>query len=383
MKRTIYLNFIIIFFLVQLLYACERKPEISPSGITLKIGVITPLSGDHKTSGESGLEGIKVAQQVRTFLDNGDKIELIIEDDQSTPDKALMALEKLATKDNVSAVLILSPSEIAIAVSKVADKYQTPILSTIATSPEVTKYSNFVSQLSFDDTFQAMAAALYARDELLIEKAAVFSHPDNPHFSYLGKEFIDKFQSVGGVITDSIFVTADTENLTNILEKVSHNKPTLLYVPVDTKIVLQISKYVKSVEWDPIILGTDGLLADILTEYSDDLHLLDDMIATDLYYDDMKLTSYGKKLEKVIALKKIDANTNSAVAMEAYSVLLKAMNRCDPPVTRECINKKVRSTRNFEGVMGYISIDSNGKSHRPLIINSLEGGYLNFMVKVY
>lgn len=380
MKRLLHLGLVlaVIFSLI----ACERNTQIAPSGIKLKVGVIAPLTGPIKGSGESGLNGIKVAAKVRSHLDNGDEIELVIEDDQSNPSKALEKLEKLATVDHVAAILILSRSDTVIDVAKVADKYQTPILSTIASSPEVTKFSHFVSQLSFDDTFQALAAALYVRDELLMDRVAVFSLPDNPHHAHLRSEFIEKFKSVGGIITDDKLITTNNK-LNEMLDKARLNNPSLLYVPAGAENVLRITEYLQGVDWKPVILGTDGLLAKVLSDYSEKLSLVDGMLATDLFYDDMDLTRYGEKLENVIASEKIIVNTNSTIAMEAYGVLVNAMNRCDPPVTRECINKKLRSTKNFEGVMGFISIDSTGKAHRPLIINSIEAGKLNFIVKVY
>jgi len=381
MKRLIHISVVIT--LLIWLNACERKPAISPSGITLKVGVIASLSGRSKANGESGLSGLKVAAQLQSHLDNGDEIELVVEDDQSDPAKALEALTKLATVDRVSAILILSHTEIVLSVAKIADKYQTPILSTIATSPEITKFSNFVNQLSFDDTFQALAAALYVRDELLLDEVAVFSHADNPHYNHLSNEFISKFESVGGTITDHIHLTASTENVGEILDNVRKNNPTLLYVPVEAKIVLLITKYLEGVNWNPTIMGTDGLVAKVLTEYNDQLHLVDGIIATDLFYDDMPLTSYGKKLDRLARSEKITVNTNTAIGMESYGFLINAMNRCDPPVSNECINKKLRSTINFKGLMGFVSMDSNGKAHRPLIINTIENGEMNFLVKVY
>ena len=305
------------------------------------------------------------------------------EDDQSDPTLALKALTKLATVDKVSAIINLSPSETVLSLAKVADQYQTPILSTIATNPEVTKFSNFVNQLAFDDTFQSLAAALYVRDELLMDRVAVFSRADNPHYKHLSIEFINKFQSVGGTITDHIHVTESTDNYAEILKDARNKNPTLLYVPVEAKIILQISKYLDAMNWSPIIMGSDGLLAQVLTKHSDETHLVEGIIATDLFYDDMKLTSYGKKLEKIVLEENTNVNTNTMIGMEGYGILLHAMNRCDPPITNECINKKLRSTKQFEGIMGFVSMDSNGKAHRPLVVNSIEDGELKFIVKVY
>ena len=193
MTRLIHIT--IAFTLIFTLTACERKQEIVPSGLKLKIGVIVPLTGVNKANGQSGLDGIKVARQLQSHLHNGDEIELIIEDDQSDPNLAVEALNKLTTEDNVSAILIGSRSKTVLSVAKVADKYKTPILATIASSAEITKHSKWVSQSTFNDTFQASVAALYVRDELLMDKVAVFSSPDDPHYNHLSKEFIRKFFS--------------------------------------------------------------------------------------------------------------------------------------------------------------------------------------------
>jgi len=43
----------------------------------------------------------------------------------------------------------------------------------------------------------------------------------------------------------------------------------------------------------------------------------------------------------------------------------------------------IRSTLDFEGIMGKISIGPNGKAARPLFINAIYGGKMKYIVKVY
>jgi len=54
-----------------------------------------------------------------------------------------------------------------------------------------------------------------------------------------------------------------------------------------------------------------------------------------------------------------------------------------PPDDRSCINNMIRSTLDFEGIMGKISIGPNGKAARPLFINAIYGGKMKYIVKVY
>jgi hypothetical protein len=43
----------------------------------------------------------------------------------------------------------------------------------------------------------------------------------------------------------------------------------------------------------------------------------------------------------------------------------------------------IRSTHDFTGVLGTITIESNGKALRPLVVSAIEDGRMNFIVKVH
>ena len=68
--------------------------------------------------------------------------------------------------------------------------------------------------------------------------------------------------------------------------------------------------------------------------------------------------------------------------MEGYGLLLNAMNRCDTPVDRKCINKNIHSTDNFTGIADKISVGSDGKAHRALFVNRIDGHEIKTVVKV-
>ena len=82
MAVTVY---VLLFLMISA--GCECELEIRPSGEVIKLGVIGPFSGDDKAKGLDGTEGIKTAMQLAPLLGNGDKIELVIEDDQNQPEK--------------------------------------------------------------------------------------------------------------------------------------------------------------------------------------------------------------------------------------------------------------------------------------------------------
>ncbi len=382
MKRLIHLAILIAS--VFLFNGCDQQSAIQPSGKKITVGIIGPFSGSHLARGKDGLEGIKTAMQLQPYLENGDGVELVVEDDQNAPSLTVKALKKLTEVDKVSAILILSSSEPLLEIAPIADTYKTPILAILATHPDITRHSSFVSQLCFDDTFQGTVAALFVMDELLIDTVAVFSNPDSSYSSYLAAQFMRRFKSLGGRITETVSLTQETDDYANILESIRNKKTKLLYLPIRAKDMMQIVKALKKMSWKPEMMGSDGILSTVLTQCKEESGLLDGILATDFHSHLMPLTSYGEKAIKTFhSLFDGRPTTFTALGIEGYALLLNAMNRCKTPDNRACINQMLRNTINFTGVMGKISIKSNGKALRPLVVNAIKDGRLEFIVKVY
>ena len=359
---------------------CNRQPAVQPSGKTIKIGIIAPFTGNDRAKGNDGLKGIEAAMRMAPYLQNGDAIELITEDDRDNPQQSLKALKKLVEEDKVSAILTLSSSGPVLKMANVADEYKTPILALLATHPDITRDNHFVSQLVFDDNFQGAVAALYVRDELLIDRVAVFVNPESPYSRHLGDEFARKFESIGGRITDTIILSEGAKNYEGILKRVRAKNPEMIYIPLKAKEVIGIIKEAKKMGWAPRMMGSDGLLSTVLAKYKKEVSLLDGLLATDFYGSDAFLTPYGKRAKSQF---KGGETTYAALGLEGYALLADAMNRCSDPGDRACINSRIRSTPDFTGVMGKISIGSDGKATRALFINAIHGGHMKYIVKVY
>ena len=100
----------------------------------VKVGVLTPLSppGD-AAAGQFIVRGAKMAAEdinARGGVLGGRKIELVIEDDSGTPEKGSAGMRKLATQDQVAAVVGQFHSSVATAVQVLAEQFQVPVFST-------------------------------------------------------------------------------------------------------------------------------------------------------------------------------------------------------------------------------------------------------------
>ena len=378
MKKPILLLLITLgaFFIV----CCDKEPAVKPSGKTVKVGIIGPFSGPRLANGKDGLKGVEAVMDMIPLLQNGDKIELIIEDDRNEPSLAKAALEKLVVEHKVSAVLTLSTSEPVLALASVADAYQTPIIAVLATHQEITQNNHHVSQIRFDDIFQGSVAALYVRDELLLDRVAVFSEPGSSYSTNLATEFERKFTAIGGQVTDRVFVGEAATDLSKTMERLKVSGTELLYMPVTAANVFNIIQQAQDLGWHPQFMVSDGLMATVVIQHPEMMPLLDGMLATDFFHNDMPLSPFGKRVKPHIK----DLKTSfGALSIEGFAILLDAMNQCNPPSDRACINNRIRSTDGFNGVLGKISIDANGRAERPLVINTILKGRMRFVVKVY
>ena len=380
-------NFLYLTVILTLLFqttGCDRRQEIQPSGKTIKVGIIGPFSGSEKYKGEDGLKGLKTLMHMRPYLKNGDAVELVIEDDRNEPALTVKAFKKLTEEDKVSAVIIFSTSASVLAVNGIADDHKSPVLALLATHQDIARGTSYVSQLCFDNIFQGMVAALFVMDELLIDDVAVFKNPDSFYSSSLADEFVRKYEAIGGRVTDVVQVNSGTDITEQFLDTIRDNGAEALYLPIAEKELIRIIKTTKKIGWDPEKIGSDGLFSTILRNHEHELNQLDGLLSIDLYTHNLPLTPLGKKASKTYhKLYDSRGSTYTVAGIEGLAVLRQAMNRCKDSGDRECINKMLHDTREFKGLMGTLSLQEDGKALRPLIVNAIKNGRMEFVVKVY
>src|SRR5262245_63850664 len=109
----------------------------------VKIGVLTPLSppGD-ASAGQFIVRGAKLGAEdvnARGGVLGGRKIELVIEDDSGTPEKGASGIRKLASQDQVVAVVGQFHSSVMMAVQTLAEQFKVPVFSTQASARGITE----------------------------------------------------------------------------------------------------------------------------------------------------------------------------------------------------------------------------------------------------
>ena len=103
----------------------------------VKIGFINTMTGAEAPIGENLTNGVDLA--VEDLAKKGVKVTLVKQDDTGKPDKAMGAMEQLATGDEVAALVGPYTSANANAVAKLAEQYKVPQVIPAAAKEEITR----------------------------------------------------------------------------------------------------------------------------------------------------------------------------------------------------------------------------------------------------
>lgn len=103
----------------------------------VRIGIINSVTGPEAPIGELLTNGYILAEE--DLKKQGIEVAFITEDDTGKTPTAMSAFEKLATRDQVIAVVGPYPSSSANAIAKLAERYKLPLLIPVASKEELTR----------------------------------------------------------------------------------------------------------------------------------------------------------------------------------------------------------------------------------------------------
>src|SRR5579884_2320298 len=133
------LPFAIALAVILSLIACQDGGHGSASGNTMRIGVITSLTGSNAAFGQAHKNGYTVAVQEINAKGGilGKQVEIDYYDDQSKPDQAVQGVSKLVDQDHVPMLLGSYSSESTKAIVPAVNQRETPLIIPTATADNV------------------------------------------------------------------------------------------------------------------------------------------------------------------------------------------------------------------------------------------------------
>ena len=235
------------------------------AGNTIKIGVVSELTGPNASYGTSVVKGMKLA--VKEINDkggvDGKKIELAVADDKSEPAEAANAMSKVLNQDKAKLTMGIFTSSNAIAACNVSESAKVPFLAIGATNPKVTldkdgKAKPNTFRVCFIDPFQGTVGANFVLDTLKLKKAVVLIDNSSDYSKGLAAFFKEAYAKKGGqILGEEAYLQKDTD-FKAILTKIKTLNPDVLYVPGYYEEVGKIIKQARELDIKAAFVGGDG-----------------------------------------------------------------------------------------------------------------------------
>ncbi|HET9551676.1 MAG TPA: ABC transporter substrate-binding protein [Anaeromyxobacteraceae bacterium] len=214
--------------LATLAAAALLVPGASRAAGPIKIGFINSITGPQAPIGETMTYGLDLA--LEDLKAKGVNVQVLRQDDTGKADKAISAIEQLATGDEVSIVVGPYTSACANAVAKQAELYGVPQVIPAASKEDITRQG-------YKWVFRVNAPGeVYAHS--LIDAALSFGKPKTVAFIYESTDFGSSLSKVGKayaakkgltVVADEAY-QAGSPDYRSTLTKIKEKNPDLVFM---------------------------------------------------------------------------------------------------------------------------------------------------------
>lgn len=382
--------------LITLLTGCtggSTTESVAPSGgaaaSTIKIGVITPLTGDVAVYGTA----VKNAVELYTKQLNdkggigGAKVELVVCDDKGDPTEAINAYNKLVSADQVAAILGPVTSSPTFGVAELSAKDNIPCITGTATHPDVTTYGKNFFRACFEDPFQGGTMATFAKEELKKTTAAIIYNTSDAYSTGLKDAFTAKAKEIGlNVVATEGYAKGDTD-FNAQLTKIANAKPDVLFIPDYYNTAYLICAQAKKLGFAGTFLGVDGTDG-VLEIEGADVSVFNGMYFANHYSAD----DTSKTVQDFIsAYKTAYGETPNALAALGYDATMILYNAIAAAVEKgatigatadsyQAIIDAMKAT-DLDCVTGHITFDENNNPVKQCTIIEIKDGKYQFYKK--
>lgn len=269
----------------------ESNEKAKADADAINIGVLAPTTGNVAVYGQTSLNGFLLAAEHRNTEGGvlGKQINLMHEDEEGDPTKAVNAYNKLVGND-VVAILgdITSKPTIAVAQVVAQSQEQLPMMTPTATASDVTTFGDTVFKACFNDPYQGEAMANYAMDKLGAKTAAVLFDNADDYSLGTAEAFKETAEKIGlELVSYESFTGQDTVDFKSQLTTIKGKNPDVVFVPTYYNVIALILTQAKNdVGVDAQFIGCDGWDGVVGALSEGQKNIADGAIFSNHYYTD-------------------------------------------------------------------------------------------------
>lgn len=248
---------------------------------TIKIGIDEPLTGSVAASGNFVTNGAKLAVEAINAKGGvlGKQLELVIEDNKSSPSEAASAAEKILSSGDIAAMMGAWGSTFTLAVMPKLEEYGVPMVVETASSSKVTSAGNpWVFRIA--PTSEMEAKGFTGMVSKFGIKKADFLVANNDWGLGAAKEFGKMLKAQGVDVGLTETMDPDAQDLSAQLAKIKDSGGDTLFVTTGFEQLSLVLKQAKEQGLDRRIITTGGsqfpdlLAAQLGTAADNSYHIL-------------------------------------------------------------------------------------------------------------
>lgn len=359
--------------------AASGAAQAGSGAIAVKVGMITPLSGDVKTYGESVKNAYELAIEEANKAGKVN-ITTVVTDSKGDATEGVNAATKLINQDKVKAIFGPVISRVAIGVSDIVNTNKIVMITPTGTAPKVTvdngKRKEYIFRSCFIDPFQGQVMAKFGLNTVKAKNASIVYDISNDYSKGLAETFKAAFEQGGGKVVNMESYGKDDVDFSAILTKVGSNSPDVLFLPDYYNKVSLIGRQAKEKGVKATLLGVDGW---------DSAEL--DTKAMEGGYFSNHYSAEDQRPEVQEWIKKYQAKFGNApdalgtLSYDAANLLVEAIVKAgsdDPTKIRDAM----ANIKDFKAVTGTLSFDKDGNPIKSAVVLQIKDGKQKYVETV-
>ena len=338
----------------------------------VKIGIVNSMTGPEAPIGENITNGYKLA--LEDLKARGIEVQAVWEDDTGKPQIGLSAVEKLATRDNVTGIVGAYTSAVTSAVAKAAERYKVPLVNPVASKEEITRQG-------YKWVFRVSATTGdYA--EVLLDMATTLGKPktmailnENTDFGVSGGKSAKAYAEKKGIkIVAEEAYSKGSPDYRSTLVKVKETKPDIVFMVSYVADAILLMRQSREIGLTPMaFLGAGAGFA--TTQFAGEKEISHGVFSSTQWTPDVQWPGAKEFAEKYQKAFGKPASYHAATAYAALTILAEAASKAggDREKTRAILDagtwNGIDGEVKFQDYEGY----TNQNKHQMLVEQVQDG----------
>ena len=330
----------------------------SPTGRTLKVGVLTPLAGPAAPYGENILAGVECAKEAINDAGgiNGRLIELVVETSDCNGAKAVTAATKLVDVDGVIGIVGQACSAATIPVAALTEDKKFVLIASAASNPAVTE-SPYVFRVNPNDLAQSQGISDYLIEQS-VNSIAILALNDE-YGAGLIEEFEKRFIEKGGEVVATELFSVDATDYRTQITKLEEAEFETLFIIANPTQHPQIAKQLEELgkDWDRIAEFNFGV-----TPAESTNEAMDGTVYPTSSFD-AAANANARTLDICMQAQGKQADIVTAWGSDALDVFAEAAKKCST-ISGDCVKDNLVGLQ-FDGASGSNRFTAQGEIEQP------------------